>query len=210
MSDFNEFSAPFVLIGAGGHAAVVRDLVESLAGQIRGYTALEPSRYFHDTPWIGRDAALSTEALDAHLALAVGDVSLRRSLVNGLPVFNRRWPALVHPMASVAESGRRWHGPFRSWRARSSSLQSILSDHCIVNTGAIIEHGSSLGAFTHVAGGAVLGGDVSIGDGVLIGLGAVVLPERVIGAGATVGAGAVVSRDVGKGEVVMGIPARPC
>jgi len=209
LSDFNEFSAPFVLIGAGGHAAVVRDLVESLAGQIRGYTALEPSRYFHDTPWIGRDAALSTEALDAHLALAVGDVSLRRSLVNGLPVFNRRWPALVHPMASVAESVDVGTG-VQVMAGAVVQPAVILSDHCIVNTGAIIEHGSSLGAFTHVAGGAVLGGDVSIGDGVLIGLGAVVLPERVIGAGATVGAGAVVSRDVGKGEVVMGIPARPC
>jgi acetyltransferase-like isoleucine patch superfamily enzyme len=41
-----------------------------------------------------------------------------------------------------------------------------------------------------------------------IGSGAVVLGGVRIGAGALVGAGAVVSRDVGAGEVVAGVPAR--
>ncbi len=208
MNDSDKLKADFVLVGAGGHSLVVRDVVESLGGGIRGYTALERSRHFDDIPWIGGDADLSTEALDTHLALAVGAVPLRRSLVNGLPVLDRAWPALVHPMAYVAESVEVGAG-VQIMAGAVVQPAVILGDHCIVNTGAVIEHGSALGAFTHVAGGAVLGGDVSVGDGVLVGLGAVVLPERTIGAHATIGAGAVVSRDVGHGEVVVGIPARP-
>lgn len=208
MNDSDGVEAGFILVGAGGHALVVRDVVESVGGRIRGYTALEHSRYFDDIPWIGGDADLSTEARDAHLALAVGDVGLRRRLVDGLPVLTRLWPALVHPAAYVADSVEVGAG-VQIMAGAVVQPAVVLGDHCIVNTGAIVEHGSSLGSFTHVAGGAVLGGDVSIGDGVLIGLGAVVLPERTIGTGATIGAGAVVSRDVGNGEVVVGIPARP-
>ena len=44
--------------------------------------------------------------------------------------------------------------------------------------------------------------------GASLGSGCVVLGGIRVGAGALVGAGAVVTRDVGEGEVVAGIPAR--
>jgi acetyltransferase-like isoleucine patch superfamily enzyme len=49
----------------------------------------------------------------------------------------------------------------------------------------------------------------TIEDDAVIGVGAVLLPGVVIGRGATVAAGAVVTRDVGPGTTVMGVPARP-
>ena len=48
-----------------------------------------------------------------------------------------------------------------------------------------------------------------IGDGVMIAAGAKVLGPIRVGSGAIVGANAVVLKDVGQGEVVGGIPARP-
>ena len=47
-----------------------------------------------------------------------------------------------------------------------------------------------------------------VGRRASVGSGAVVLGGVHIGAGALVGAGAVVTRDVGAGEVVVGVPAR--
>ena len=52
-------------------------------------------------------------------------------------------------------------------------------------------------------------GPITIGDRVFLGQRCVVLGGVTIGDGATVGAHAVVTRDVGPGETVVGIPARP-
>jgi len=49
---------------------------------------------------------------------------------------------------------------------------------------------------------------VQVEEGASIGSGSIVLGGVTIGAGALVGAGAVVTRDVPRGETVMGVPAR--
>ena len=52
-------------------------------------------------------------------------------------------------------------------------------------------------------------GAITIGDRVFLGQRCVVLGGVTIGDGATVGANAVVTKDVGPGQVVVGVPARP-
>jgi len=65
-----------------------------------------------------------------------------------------------------------------------------------------------IGAYAHIAPGAVLGGNVRVDEGVLLGLGSRVLPGCHVATNAIVGAGSVVIHDVPCGVTVMGIPAR--
>jgi acetyltransferase-like isoleucine patch superfamily enzyme len=52
-------------------------------------------------------------------------------------------------------------------------------------------------------------GKIDIRDNVFIGYGVIILPGVTIGPNAIVGAGAVVTKDVGEGDIVGGVPARP-
>jgi UDP-perosamine 4-acetyltransferase len=65
-----------------------------------------------------------------------------------------------------------------------------------------------VGAGSHLAPGAVIGGGTRIGAGTFIGLGARIRDHVEIGAGALIGMGAVVVGDVASGDRVVGNPAR--
>jgi sugar O-acyltransferase (sialic acid O-acetyltransferase NeuD family) len=77
-----------------------------------------------------------------------------------------------------------------------------------LNCGAQLHHDVSVGDFTTVAPGARLLGNVRIGSRSYIGAEAVILPRIRIGNDSVIGAGAVVSRNVGDGALVKGVPAR--
>jgi len=104
---------------------------------------------------------------------------------------------------------------------------------CVIMMGAVINIGARIGARTmidmnavvgaraligtncHIGAGAVIAGileppsalPVRIGDNVLVGANAVVLEGVKIGRGSVVAAGAVVTKNVGPGLVVAGVPA---
>ena len=75
----------------------------------------------------------------------------------------------------------------------------------IINTGAIIEHECTIGAYSHISVGSKLCGAVFVGEDTLVGAGTVVIQGVRIGAGALIGAGSVVLGDVRGGQTVTGL-----
>jgi sugar O-acyltransferase (sialic acid O-acetyltransferase NeuD family) len=204
----NDPQRKVVLLGGGGHAAVVADAAQAAGWSIVGYlddrsdTGLQLMRLGTID---NAEALLANLPGDVAIHAAVGCASLRQSW---LALANQRSAAtIIHPSAVVSPSatieGGVFIGPLAVINARAS-----IRCGAIINSGAIIEHDCTIGVFSHIAPRAALAGGASVGDSALVGCGAVVLPNVHIGDGATLGAGSVATSDVPAGATAIGAPAR--
>lgn len=191
-----------LLIGAGGHARVVHDALSAAGLELFAYVDPRPSPWL-DAPHCTSDKAASELPPEIGVALGLGGVApaqlaQRLSLLRRYLATGRGAPPIIHPRASVAADAAIGQG---AQIMTGAIVQGgvTLDDAVIVNTGAIVEHGSAIGPGTHVAPGAIILGDVRIGACAMIGAGAIVLPGAAISDGALVPAGAV-HRAVARGN----------
>ena len=85
---------------------------------------------------------------------------------------------------------------------------SVIGGHCIINTGAMIDHECKIGDFVHVGPGVHCGGRAMVNDDVWIGIGASVINDIRICRGSVIGAGAAVVRDITDKGLYVGVPAK--
>ena len=141
------------LIGDGGHAAVIRDIINL------------------------RKRMDKTFADSEGTIIAVGNNRDRAREVAERT--GTTYTYLVHPSASVASSALIGMGTVIMAGAVVQARASI-GLHCIINTGATVDHDCVLEDFVHIAPGANLCGSVRVGEGALIGVGSGIEPGAVI------------------------------
>lgn len=200
-----------VVVGAGGHAAVVIDTLQLLGVHVVAAVDAEATegRTLLDVPVIGPDSLLSDLRARGFRAaiVAVGDNALRHRLLDEIVLLGFTPIVVTHPGASV--SSRAELGPGTVIMAGAVvNARAAIGAGSIVNTGASVDHDCILGVAVHVAPAAALGGNVHCGEESLIGIGAVVLPGVVIGARAIIGGGAAVTSNIAPDSVNVGVPAR--
>ena len=83
-----------------------------------------------------------------------------------------------------------------------------VGNHCIINTGAVIEHDNTIEDYVHISPGVKLGGRVHIGQLTHVGIGAVVINNTNIYSDCVIGAGAVVVQEIKHSGTYIGVPAR--
>ena len=81
-----------------------------------------------------------------------------------------------------------------------------IGKHCIINTGAVIEHDNVIEDYVHVSPHATLCGTVHVGKLTHIGAGAVIRNNRHVAADCTIGAGGVVVKDINESGTYIGVP----
>lgn len=216
-----------IIVGGGGHATVVAEAAALSGRGLFGFFDDSPepalihwAAVLHSaTPEKGSGSLRRLGRLEDFAAaiaagtewvLGIGDLSLRRALIDGQRARGARSAeaaAVIHPAASCSPTAAVGLGVYLGPTAVVHP-RAMVGAHAIINSGAIVEHDCSIGENAHIAPGAVLGGGVTVGEDALVGLGSRILPTLTVGRGAVVGAGAVVVQDVAPGEVVVGVPAR--
>ncbi|MGL0820602.1 acetyltransferase [Vibrio vulnificus] len=203
---------PLVLIGGGGHASVLADI---LLGQGRDIVAV-----------ISPDD-LSSRAVFAGLVHLTQDEEVKRfspesvHLVNGIGMLprstlrqrvNKRFLELGYQFETVLASDAHV-SRFATIDSGAQILSgarvqtgAVIGEHTIVNSGALVEHDCRIGAYNHIAPHATLCGDVFTAEDVYIGANATVIQGLILELQSVVGAGAIVTQSLKKGSTCY--PAR--
>lgn len=202
-----------LIVGAGGHAQVVADIVlrsidAGLGATLVGFVderAPVPGRRILGAPVLGTVQSRNRRDYDA-VVVAVGDNGARARLFHTLAADGEVFVTVCHPSAVIAPDAQLGPGCVVCARAVVGT-GTTLGRNIIVNTASTIDHHNRIGDHVHIAPGVHLGGEVTVGEGALIGIGATVMPSRGVGVWSTVGAGSLVRHDVPHHVTVVGVPA---
>ena len=204
-----------VIFGASGHGSVILDAIESagiyqVVGFIDSYKEVGSKRNGYEV--IGRKEDLPTLIEKFNILggiVAVGDNWLRRNLVHRIlqiiPNFN--FVTVIHPTVVLGKDVSIGKGTVIMARAVVNS-NSRIHQHCIINTGSILEHDGELADYSSLAPRVSTGGHFRLGYCSAVSLGANVIENITIDQHTVVGAGSLVMDDLPSRVLAYGSPAR--
>jgi sugar O-acyltransferase (sialic acid O-acetyltransferase NeuD family) len=189
---------PILIFGDGGHARVVRDLID-LSGLYTVHSCITPK---NEKDWTKSGVDMGV--------VAIGDNSIRARVVADIKkqMPNFHFVTLIHPSAAVAKGVEIGEGTVVMAGA-CINMGSQLGKHVIINTRVVLDHDGMIRDFASLGPGAVCGGHVSLGERSHIGLGASVIHRITIGEHTIIGAGSVVVKNIGDRQIALGTPCRP-
>jgi sugar O-acyltransferase (sialic acid O-acetyltransferase NeuD family) len=206
-------SLPVIVLGSGGHAKVLIDILRINNIKIIG-TVSPISGELNERlriPWLGDDDAILQYSVDSVLLVngigSVGSTLKRRQLFEKFKSLNYNFSNVIHPSAILASDIILEEG-IQLMAGVVVQTGSHIGRNSIVNTGAIIDHNCWIGEHVHIAPRGTLSGGVFIGNGVHIGTGASIIQNIRIGTNSIIGAGAVVTSNISEGVIAKGIPAK--
>lgn len=195
---------PVVILGAGGHARVIADILVGSGREVMGFFDDNPSRTNLPFPLLGRldDAIPMLETVD--FIIGIGDNRVRETVAVRLGG-KANYACAVHPDAVVAQDVQ-LHSGTVIMAGSVINTGTTIGYHCIINTGSTVDHDSDLEAFVHVSPGAHLAGAVKIGCRTWVGIGGIISNNVTVCQDVTIGAGGVVIRDIVCPGTYIGIP----
>ena len=197
-----------VIIGAGGHAKVIADIVLCSGDNLIGFLDDDDSKQgleiFKTYKVIGKIADME-KYREYYFVVAVGNNYTRAEIVKNLAGF--KLYTAIHPSAVVADTVRVGEGAV-IMAGVVVNVDAVIGKHCIINTAVTVDHDNEIGDFVHISPGAHLAGGVSVGDYSWVCTGAVVINNVRIGKDVVLGASATALKDIGAPGIYVGTPVR--
>lgn len=194
-------SKPVIILGAGGHAKVVAEMIRLLNLEILGFVTPDhvAGSVLNNSTVLGDDSIIFDYSVD--------DIDLVNG-VGALPGQNLRWDitsemrekgyhfiTTIHPNAFVSTDVVLEEG-VQVMAGAVIQSGTIIGRDSIINTGAIIDHDCIISANCHLAPGVICSGGVSVGANTHIGTGARTIQGINIGARSIIAAGSTIYKNV--------------
>ncbi len=205
---------PVIIIGAGGHAKVLHDILASTGQEIIGFVDPNPNLIgssINGTMVLGNDeTVLGYSPNSVVLANGIGSISsseFRKEIYYKFKSSGYKFTSVIHHSAIISDNATFAEG-VQIMAGAIVQPGCTINENTIINTKSSIDHDCQIGSHVHIGPGVTMSGGVMVGENTHIGTGATIIQNIEIGHGCTVGAGAVVIKKVENSTKVVGIPAR--
>ncbi|MBE7011633.1 MAG: acetyltransferase [Ruminococcaceae bacterium] len=193
-------SKDVIIIGAGGHARVIEDIIKKTGDHVYGFLDDDVEKQ----GVIGRIEDCVNYP-DKYFIIAIGDCTTRKKVLDRYS--NLKYYIAIHPTAVISENVFIGEGTVIMANAVVNANTKI-GTHCIINTASIVEHNNIISDHVHISPNATLCGGVVVGECTHIGAAAVIKNNISISANCIIGIGAAVVKDIKCSGVYVGVPAK--
>lgn len=200
-----------VILGAGGHAKVIADIIEKNGDIVIGF--LDDNIEIQGKVVYGNKIVLGTtneedieKYKEKHFIIAIGSNKVRKEISKKHHELN--WYTAIHPNAVVANDVEIGEGTVVMAGAIINPGSKIGS-HCIINTSSSIDHDNIIENYVHISPGSHLAGTVIVKEGTWICSGVTVINNVTIAENNIIGAGATVINNIDDiGSTFIGVPTK--
>jgi acetyltransferase EpsM len=197
----------YVVLGAGGHAASIHDLLCNYSDYEIFFCAENfPSNFSSSFKRITLNAVLLNPD-KYQVVLGIGQIEKRIELLETLCDRNLFFPSIIHPKAYVSSSSKIGTGSIVFANSYIGPNVTI-GNYTIINTNSVVEHGSQIDNHSVVAPSVTIAGNVTIGRETFIGMSASISENLSIGDKCVIAANSFVNTSIKNGVSVFGTPAR--
>jgi len=202
---------PVIVIGAGGHAKVVIELIREVGDyDVVSIVDADPRpRHMLGAAVVGDDSVLPRLRREGigHVFVAVGDNRRRVEIARRVEAQGFRLINAISRRAAVSPSVQLGSG-VAVMAGAVINAETRIGDLVVVNTNAGVDHDCTLGEGAHIGPGSALAGRVDVGRLAFLGVGTRAIPGVSIGENAVIGAGACVVCDIPPNVLAYGAPAK--
>ena len=199
-------SENIIIIGAGGHGKVIADIIIKSGDCLLGFLDdnLSSENNISGYPILGKIGDIYKFENKAKFIIGIGNNYTRKQITEKYKVI---WHTAIHPSAVIAFDVNIEAGTVVMANTVINTSAKI-GKHCIVNSGAIVEHDNDISNYVHISPNVSIGGTVKLGELTHIGIGATIRNNISITSQCTIGAGAVVVKNIADRGIYVGIPAK--
>jgi sugar O-acyltransferase (sialic acid O-acetyltransferase NeuD family) len=202
-------SKPLLIIGAGGHASVLVDILRQQKREILGVVSPQiesKSKVFDGIQHFkSDDDVLKFDNQSVNLVNGIGSLPgnhLRAVLFNKFKTLGFEFETVVANNAIVSDYVELAEG-VQIFTGAIVQTNVSIGTNTIINTGSIIEHDCAIGRHNHIAPGVTLSGQVTTSEYVHIGTGASVIQSVSIGNNVVIGSGTTITKNIAKNMVCL-------